>query len=1375
MNQNTEPENNLSNVPGSSNYQSIDAAERQRAVDTAGSFIVQAPAGSGKTSLLTQRFLALLGEVEKPEDILAITFTNKAVGEMRERIFSFLNQVDKNSEPENGFQKLSYAAAKKALARSNARGWDLLNNPSRLNIRTIDSFCSYIAQNLPISSGMGYVLETEADCGKYYMQAAVNAVNQMLYGEAPFNLSAELQIILAELDNNQKKLEELLAEMLANRSDLLGILEEIAKDENQDYECLYNNQFVELRARSERNYRRWCLSIGAELEQIVHSIDSDFYEVVLEAARACCEHNGGIEAITNKGVPNKLVSAFIRLAADGESLALWEKWRCLATILLNNDHNGFRKEINSKSLKVMASENDPVLLSGIISKDKKKPYYDSWTRFAGKDGLLTDCANCLKQDEFIDTLKLAAHFGDNYTEEEWAQIVRRLHVFAFAVKHLQDIFAQEMKCDYSEISRAALKASDPYGPEGLDRFSISSPIKHILVDEYQDTSWEQYKLLIHLTSACDENGNSIFSAQPGEKRAEGTIFCVGDPMQSIYRFRGADVSVYTYTSRVGLVSPGTDHIRLAQCHLQQNFRSDKQLIDNLCLQVFAKIFPKQTSSSKGIVSFKPSTAVKQNSDNLNTLIVRPVIGSEYFKSLAESQLYRKIFANISELNRSFEINQYQDSLYEAKLVAADIKRIRQIEKEVVCAVLLETKNLGDELLRELQAENIPVIQKEIQKLSQTEPVPLLVAITKVFIDPLDRTSWITILRSPLVGLTWEEVCLVMERYLINKNGQSSWSRPREFWQALGSFLKENRLSSQNAELYKRCLNLRLIFSQAFLNRRGLSLVRSIEGLWRSLGGPAFCNEAELEAAQQYINFLTRYDSGALWPTADTLDTDLNDLFADTLISEGNPVQFMTIHSSKGLEFDYVFLPGLGRKSAKPGSTSLLNRAAIVYDNDQIEGSDVISVLDSEGSTSGMSEAGAEYNGRRGINDDIMIAAGQDMPIGEAVSCIKRKFDTAERVRLFYVAATRAKKRLFIYTYMKLGSGNSSGNSLYCGLEPKQQGKVLTKELLYQLAQYFVLGQNLNDLHSWPVMSQFLVPSKSCIINDESNKYCLSPNFVESYCQNVISICDENSSSDEDGSLLRLKLNWAADCGLQEGLNSCRESSNNTEEEACRQISKQAGSSYGSIDNVFKIRLGTIIHYAFEQLVGSRLVQDLNQSCESGAVESIIRTLEPILGRSCAQDLTQEQTKRALETAGIAVKNLLFSEKGRWILKRRDIDGCELSFYADSKLLCTESEKTDADNNYLTAEKRIIDRYFVEDETLWIIDYKTSVQRKHETLAEFYRRKCRDYKDQLTVYKRIAAQIYPEYHDKIKAALYFPLVEQGEGFCEIQFDSAESFS
>src|SRR5438105_918014 len=93
-----------------------DRRERLRALDARASFIVQAPAGSGKTELLIQRFLTLLATVEHPESIIAVTFTRKAAGEMRHRVVDALQQAAHNPAPEKDHEKQTWDLCRAVLA-----------------------------------------------------------------------------------------------------------------------------------------------------------------------------------------------------------------------------------------------------------------------------------------------------------------------------------------------------------------------------------------------------------------------------------------------------------------------------------------------------------------------------------------------------------------------------------------------------------------------------------------------------------------------------------------------------------------------------------------------------------------------------------------------------------------------------------------------------------------------------------------------------------------------------------------------------------------------------------------------------------------------------------------------------------------------------------------------------------------------------------------------------------------------------------------------------------------------------------------------------------------------------------------------------------
>ena len=208
-----------------------DAAERRRALDPAQSFLVQAPAGSGKTYLLTQRFLRLLSEAEQPDEIVAITFTNAAAAEMRNRILAELEKadlegvhpVDELDAHEDDVADSLRELAHRAMARSRARGWQLLDQPNQLRITTIDSFCRSLALLCPLNwgllSGLGGRLEPVEHPQGLYRRAAARTMERLLGSTAEArDEAASMEALMLWRDNNWKDVEDLLVSMLGNRN-----------------------------------------------------------------------------------------------------------------------------------------------------------------------------------------------------------------------------------------------------------------------------------------------------------------------------------------------------------------------------------------------------------------------------------------------------------------------------------------------------------------------------------------------------------------------------------------------------------------------------------------------------------------------------------------------------------------------------------------------------------------------------------------------------------------------------------------------------------------------------------------------------------------------------------------------------------------------------------------------------------------------------------------------------------------------------------------------------------------------------------------------------------------------------------------------------
>ena len=195
-----------------------DSSVRQQAIDPTRSFCVSAPAGSGKTELLTQRLLALLARVDKPEQILAITFTRKAASEMAQRVLEKLDQAQQNVPVSAEYELQTRELALAVVDRAARKKWRL--DDTTLNIRTIDSFCHELTRQMPILSGTGGVVEPVDNAQPLYEEA----VRQFLT-QAGEGASGERIIeLLRHFDNRWTRASELLVALLGRRGDWADVV-----------------------------------------------------------------------------------------------------------------------------------------------------------------------------------------------------------------------------------------------------------------------------------------------------------------------------------------------------------------------------------------------------------------------------------------------------------------------------------------------------------------------------------------------------------------------------------------------------------------------------------------------------------------------------------------------------------------------------------------------------------------------------------------------------------------------------------------------------------------------------------------------------------------------------------------------------------------------------------------------------------------------------------------------------------------------------------------------------------------------------------------------------------------------------------------------
>ena len=500
-----------------------DQSQRDLALDPSRSILVQAPAGSGKTTLLADRFLRLLSEVDDPSQVVAITFTNAAAAEMRNRILEKLRAP--NPEP----------LASRALERSQALGWNLLELPAQLRIRTIDSFCRDLAMQQPLLSGLGGGLDIAEQPDELYRRAARRSLEQIDNSDPM--LSGAIALLLEWRDNNWQDVETLLVEMLSKRE---RWMHEFVLARDPDWNAL--------RVALEKPFVQALSQALAVLEGMLCQVPGAREEILSLARFACTQLKGE----KHRELAELAEFPSGPFAGSDDLAAARDAYLCLAKLLLTNE-GFFRKAVDKRLGFPSDRKQEKARLFGLIAALGQNPSFEP--------ALAT-----------VTALPPA-----RYTEEDWQIVQACFILLRHAVGQLQVVFAESGTVDYNEvaqIARRVLRGEDGFPTDAA--LGVADGIRHLLVDEFQDTSRRQHELLSSLIAAWSE---------PTSR----TCFVVGDPMQSIYFFREADAELFPRVKSFGLEIPNSEPLLFDFASLTANFRTIPPLVNRLN-ETFAQVF-----------------------------------------------------------------------------------------------------------------------------------------------------------------------------------------------------------------------------------------------------------------------------------------------------------------------------------------------------------------------------------------------------------------------------------------------------------------------------------------------------------------------------------------------------------------------------------------------------------------------------------------------------------------------------------------------------------------------------------------------------------------------------------------------------------------
>ena len=800
-------------------------------IDDKTSVWVSASAGTGKTTILVQRILYLLLSGSKVDRILCLTFTRTAAAEMKERINFYLSQwaILDEEELSIAVEKITgKLPGKDMLGIASNLFFNLLQTPDGIRIETIHGFCQSVLRRFPIESGIPPQFRV-ADEQQRTDLIFNTRLKMMIYSRA--NPESELSVALKKIMSTTSE---------TNFHDhLLLLIREKSKLEN--FKKIYENTYSQNKIISK------FLGIDSEdTEDSASQIFSDYNSFSSDKLEACAK-------VFIEG--NKTESKW------GKSALLW------------------------------LSSTEEERASNAI--DYAKGFFTSSGNLRSH---LPSQKLCKKAPQATDFFHLerdrAQYFLENIRS---IRLFERTNSWITISKYFLELYEEEKSLvntlDFDDLIHTTHKLlSNPNLPSWV-LFKMDGGIDHILVDESQDTSSQQWSIIKALS-------DEYFSTRSSDSRSR-SLFIVGDEKQSIFSFQGADPYVMEDLQKQLSKRAQQANIPWTNLPLNLSFRSTSPILS----LVDATFSDEETSTGVAIINKKISHNVSRLGDSglVEIWDTEKPVGKPPSLDLwslptsreqpdnPKSRLAKRIAETISSWvsDDNQKNSDYWLSARNRKIQAGDIMILVQ-----------QRDSLMEYLIKALKKENVPVTGIDRMVLIEQLPVMDLMALGDFLLFPKDDLMLATILKGPFIGLS--------EEHLFNL----AYNRgPLSLWEILLEKQHEDPIIKQCVQLIKELMNKYNkmtpydFYSDFLLSENGRRAL--IDRLGEEINDPV----------DQFLNLALEFQNDqplSLQTFLAWLRSGRNEVKRNMERNEG-AVKILTTHSAKGLQAPIVFLADAARK------------------------------------------------------------------------------------------------------------------------------------------------------------------------------------------------------------------------------------------------------------------------------------------------------------------------------------------------------------------------------------------------------------------------------------------------------------------------------